>query len=421
MKKYLLLFLLFLLLPYPVFATGPMPGLQTHPAQVKKVKVNTGKIPKNAVMKNTSNAAMKILSFTCKASSTGDWILLYESINPGLVNFAAHQLQYKLTRILRNGSRSPIHITTNRRAFLHGTRIKEHSLWDRCSLTTKVGLEISYKNKVLDKKIINVPAMNVKIVKAYGLNGRFSATLKNNTSHVAKVGVRTIAMDNPNHSSLAVVSGDRLLGPEIQVVIPGNSTKTCSGNIVKGGENASIQVMFKDEKKCAGQGYIILASKLLTRGFKQASNKFTQDLPKGLQNGLPKMSFQIVNETLVNSLGLNRTFTVYFDFSRKVDPATMGDSVVEFYLRSYQNNHYVAEQRLTGKWENTTGKDHLRWKTSPLSSSFPMVNYAAQGNYLQIDVSVHSTVKSENGELLDGDADGTPGGWPYKHKFYIGK
>ncbi len=307
MKKFLLLFLLVLLLPYFVFAASPQ---TPHSAKVNKINIK--KIPKNSGIKKTSNAAMKILSFTCTASSTGDWILLYESMNPGLVNFAPHKLQYKLTQILRNGRRNPIHITSNRRSFLHGTRMSEHSSWDRCSLATKLELEISYQNKVLDKKIINIPPMNVKIIRAYGLNGRFNAVLRNNTSYIARIGVRTIAMTNLNHSSLAAVGGDRLLGPEIQVIIPAKTTKTCSGRIVKGGKNTSLRVVFKDERKCAGKGYIVLASKILEHGNKsdlgnslkskvlnnnakktvpgrihpkKKSNKLTKDLPAGLKNG----------------------------------------------------------------------------------------------------------------------------------------
>jgi hypothetical protein len=39
-----------------------------------------------------------------------------------------------------------------------------------------------------------------------------------------------------------------------------------------------------------------------------------------------------------------------------------------------------------------------------------MVNYGVTNNYLQISISVHSTIQSDKGELLDGDADGTPEG-----------
>jgi len=309
----------------------------------------------------------------------------------------------------------------------------------RCSLASTVELKISYKGKVLDKMTVRVPTMNVKIIKAYALNGRYTAHLKNNTSYVAKVTLRTTARVTTGASTsspvvMSHVTGiNSVVGAETRVIIPANSTKIVTGTIVTGGQNPRLSVLFKDERTCIGKGYIVLASKALTPPSasdlikhltpKKVSDKVKADMPAGLQNGSIKfqLPFKIVNQSLYNHMGVNNTFTVDFNFSENVDPGTMNSSVVEFYLRSYENNNYVDEQRLYGKWENTTGKAHLRWTTSPLNSNFQMVDYEVSNNYLQISISVHSTIASDKGELLDGDDDGTLGGWPYKHKFYIGK
>ena len=441
MKKLLLFALFLILLPCFAFGATPTPpsALKIKPAQVKEVKVNTQKIKPGQIKKRPENSAMKIISITFQTTSTGNWGFVYEVINPGLVDFAANQLRYTAVQILRNGnaSRIPILRMTNRRGHPHGVKRTYHSPLYRCSLVSTVELEISYKGKVLDKMTVRVPPMNVKIIKAYSLNGRYTAHLKNNTNYVAKVTLRTVARVGTGSGSGALISHidsstNSVLGAQTIVTIPANSTKVCTGTVVKHGQNPSLQVIFKDERKCIGKGYILLASKALAPPStsdlvqhltpKGVSGKVKADMPTGVQNGPVKIQlpFKIVGQSLYNKMGVNRTFTVSFDFSANVNPGTMKDSVVKFYLKSYENN-YSNEIILYGKWENTTGKKHLRWTTSPVNSNFQMVDYGVGGNYLQISVSVNSTIKSDKGAWLDGDADGIPGGMPYKHTFYIGK
>jgi hypothetical protein len=439
MKKLLLSALFLLLLPCFVFGATVPAALKTKPVQVKEVNVNTKKIKPDQIKKRPENAAIKIMSITFQTTSTGNWGVFYEVINPGLVNFAAHQLKYTAFQTLKIGNTNPVPIfqMTDRRGHPHGVKRSYHSPLNRCSLASTMELRISYKGKILDRMTVKVPPMNVKISKIYALNGRYTAHLKNNTNYVAKVTLRTIARVGFTSSSSFATAGDStkdyVLGPQTTVLIPANSTKACTDTIVKHGKNPSLQVIFKDERTCIGKGYIILASKTLTPPSKsdlirhltpkKASDKAKADIPAGIKDGSVKLQFpfKIVDESFYNYMGVNNTFTVDFTFSADVDPGTMRDSVVEFYIRSYENNHYVDEQRLYGKWENTAGKVHLRWTTTPLTGSFQMVDYGVNNNYLQISVSVHSTIKSDKGVLLDGDGDGTPGGWPYKHKFYIGK
>jgi hypothetical protein len=436
MKKPLLSMLsLLLLLCFALSATAAPPiALKVKSVGVKKIKPGQ-------IKKRPENAAIKIMSMTFQTTSAGNWGFVYEVKNPGLVDFPAHQLKYRAVQILRNGtaSRIPVVQMTNRKGHPHGIKRTYHSPLYRCSLALKVELEVSYKGKVLDKMTAKIPPMNVKILKAYAFQGRYTAHLKNNTGFATKVTLRTIARlstgaSTPSPGLLSHISdSNSVKGPESIVVIPANSTKKCTGTIVTGGQNPSLSVLFKDERQCIGKGYIVLASKTLTPPTKndlvkhlkpkEVSKKVKANIPVAAQNGPIKIQlpFQIVDKSLYNYMGVNKTFTVDFDFSDNVDPGTMINSVVEFYLRSYENNNYVDEQRLYGKWENTTGKAHLRWTTSPLNSNFQMVDYGVNNNYLQISISVHSTIKSDKGVLLDGDADGAPGGWPYKHKFYIGK
>jgi hypothetical protein len=216
----------------------------------------------------------------------------------------------------------------------------------RCGLASKVELEISYKGKVLDKMIVRVPPMDVKITKAYAFNDRYTAHSKNNTNYIAKVTLRTISRITEVPSSPELLShvsdSNSVVGAEAIVIIPANSTKTYTGTIVKDGQNPSLSALFKDERKCVGKGYIVLATKTLTPPTtgdlikhltpKGVPDKVKADIPAAAQNGTVKIQplFQIVNESLYNYMGVNKTFTVDFDFSKNVDPGTMKNSVVEF-------------------------------------------------------------------------------------------
>jgi hypothetical protein len=68
---------------------------------------------------------MKIMSMTFQTTSTGNWGFVYEVINPGLIDFAAHQLRYKAVQVLRNGnaSRIPILQITNKKSIHMGSNV----------------------------------------------------------------------------------------------------------------------------------------------------------------------------------------------------------------------------------------------------------------------------------------------------------
>ena len=360
---------------------------------------------------------IRITSIKFKTNAQGDWTFLYNYTNTGLLTFGPGQLKFKSTQILANGVSVPIHTTILNTTNAPGTKSSAHSFWDRCSAARTLMLEIIYKGRVLDKKIVMIPFLNIKITNLSKFKTQYKTSLKNNTSYTSKVFLRLVS----NGSAKGGGSLSSRTTSEKMIIIPANSLKTVTGNIANPNQNSFLELIFKDEKKCSGKGYIILDKKQLTCAGTKTVPKPGNNIPAGIKNTQPKIAFQIVNSSLYNYLGLNRSFSVYFTFSKRVDPSTMKDSAVEFYLRSYEHNRFIDETHLVGKWLVKSGNKNLQWKTNPLASSFRMINVAPKDSYYQIDVSVHNVIKSEDGELLDGDADGKPGGWPYKHRFYIGK
>lgn len=257
-KKFLFVSLLLLLSPCFVFGASQPIATSKVKANQPGTKLKKKIVPKNISKKIALKAAMKIRSITFKTNASGDWTFLYDSENTGLATFAPHQLQYKSTQILTNGSRIPIHIVTYNRSNTPGTKDSAHSPWDRCSKASKLMLEIIYKGKVLDKKTINVPPVNIKINNLSFLNGKFKALLKNNTSYTSKVAVRVVSK-SPLKGGISRNS----TGAETIVIVPANSSKTCTGAIADKGKTTNLEVLFRDEKKCIDKGYVVLDRKVL--------------------------------------------------------------------------------------------------------------------------------------------------------------
>ncbi len=257
-KKFLFVSLLLLLSPCFVFGASPPIAASKVKAKQPGTKLKKQIVPKNISKKMALKAAMKIRSITFKTNASGDWTFLYDSKNIGLVTFAPHQLQYKSTQILTNGRHVPIHTVTYNRSNAPGTKIGAHSPWNRCSEASKLMLEIIYQGKVLDKKTVNVPSVNVKINNLSSLKGKFKALLKNNTSYTSKVSVRVVSKN-----SLKGGGGKKRVGAEIIVIVPANSSKTCTGAIADKGKATNLEVLFRDEKKCKGKGHVVLDRKAL--------------------------------------------------------------------------------------------------------------------------------------------------------------
>jgi hypothetical protein len=426
MKKLLLVSLLLLLLPCFVFGASPpiaAPKVKANKPGVKLMK----QTPKGLNQKMALKAAMKITAITFKTNASGDWTFLYNSKNTGFVTFAPHQLQFKSTQILKNGMQTPIHTVTYNAANAPGTKSSAHSPWDRCSNAAKLKLEIIYKGKVLDTKTVNVPPINVKITNISSLNGKFKVSLKNNTSYIAKVAVRTISK-----SPLQGGGGSmNRVGAETIVIVPANGTKTCTGVVADKRQNTSLEVLFKDEKKCSGKGYIVLDTKALpaTAGsVSSISPKVTmlkKDLPSGLQNGPLKIVFQISKANVLHYRDLydNTSYSdVLYLYTTKNMSTSIPNHAVSCYVRYYEDNRYQWEKKVSGTFNHTGGNalggTLCTWKTELFSG---IGNIAQPGTYYQIDFSIsNNRFVSESGVALDGDNDGTPGGWPYKHRSYHG-
>jgi len=257
-KKFLFVSLLLLLSPCFAFGASSPIAASRVKANQPGTKLKKQIAPKNISKKMALKAAMKIRSITFKTNASGDWTFLYDSKNTGLATFAPHQLQYKSTQILTNGSHVPIHTETYNKSNAPGAKAGAHSPWNRCSKASKLMLEIIYQGKVLDKKIVNVPPVNVKINNLSSLKGKFKALLKNNTSYASKVSVRVVSK-----SPLKGGGSTNSLRAETIVVVPANSSKTCTGAITAKGKAINLEVLFRDEKKCSGKGYVALDRKAL--------------------------------------------------------------------------------------------------------------------------------------------------------------
>ncbi|MCD4743346.1 MAG: hypothetical protein K8R67_12815 [Desulfobacteraceae bacterium] len=424
MKKLLLVSLLLLLLP--CFAFGASPPIATSKVKAIKPGVKSMKqTPKGLNQKMALKAAMKITAITFKTNASGDWTFLYDYENTGFVTFAPHQLQFKSTQILTNNMRVPIHTVTYNTSNPPGTKSGAHSPWNRCSKASKLMLEIVYKGKVLDTKTVNVPPVNVRINNLSSLNGKFKASLKNNTNYIVKVAVRTISK-SPLQSGGSTIR----VGAETIVIVPKNSSKTCTGVIADKGQNTALEVLFKDEKKCSGKGYIILDTKALPAAagsILSTSPKvkmLKKDLPAGLQNGPLKIVFQISKADVFHyDFPSTGRFCVLYLYTTKNMNTSIPNNAVSCYLRYYEDNKYKWEKTLSGTFNHTGGNalggTLCTWKTESFSG---IGNVAQSGTYYQLDFSIaNNKFVSETGVALDGDNDGTPGGWPYKYRSYYGK
>ncbi len=252
--KLLIVALILLLLPCFAFGAPPKsasPALKAKVPLLKKKVVKKTIAPKNIRKKKSLQPAMKITSITFKTNANGDWTFFYDFKNTGSVTFAPHQLYYKSTQILTNGKRVLIRTVTHNISYAPGAGSTSHSPWDRCSNASKVMVEIIYKGKVLDTKTVNVPPVKVRIG-AYSHkkgNKYMFLDLVNSTQYTSKVIVKSIysgpwARASYNRSRVVVVPAN-------------NGTKTIKEPF-REGVNLKMEVLFKDEKRCNGKGYVVL-------------------------------------------------------------------------------------------------------------------------------------------------------------------
>ena len=110
----------------------------------------------------------------------------------------------------------------------------------------------------------------------------------------------------------------------------------------------------------------------------------------------------------------NSSFTFYLQPSKPVDAATVNDNAIRVHLKFFNNGNLQSEQTLSGTFAR---KSFMEWK----SNQTPYAGYCTSSStsYCLVDVTLRDTIMSQDGEQLDGDRNGQPGG-DYQHQFRRG-
>jgi len=157
----------------------------------------------------------------------------------------------------------------------------------------------------------------------------------------------------------------------------------------------------------------------------QGATEYKVTLPASIAETKPKFAFQVYKEGLYTySFPGSSTFVLNFHTTKKFDPASLNPSSISVNLKYFKDGKLKGQELISGKFVKansddppTTPSTILRWKSD--QTSWTSTCTGSPDSFCRIDVSLYDTLLSENGEKLDGDGDGTPGGH-YRHTFTRG-
>ncbi len=154
--------------------------------------------------------------------------------------------------------------------------------------------------------------------------------------------------------------------------------------------------------------------------------KYQADLPASITETKPVFAFQIYKESLYTySFPGSNYLMLNFHTTKKFDPASLNPSSISVNLKYFKDGELKGQELMSGKFVKANSDDPptspsniLRWKSD--QTSWASTCSGGYSSYCQIDVSIYDTLLSDDGEKLDGDGNGTPGGH-YRHKFMRGQ
>jgi hypothetical protein len=143
---------------------------------------------------------------------------------------------------------------------------------------------------------------------------------------------------------------------------------------------------------------------------------------QGLQNSVGtiqpvQIGFKIIEEQMLTySFPGSNNFTFYLRPSKPVDTATVTANVIQVNLKYYDNGVLQAEQPLTGQFMSQ-GPTMIRWQSQQTNYASACTGTATR--HCELYLTLQDSVMSQEGDQLDGNNDGQPGG-DYQHQFYRG-
>lgn len=134
----------------------------------------------------------------------------------------------------------------------------------------------------------------------------------------------------------------------------------------------------------------------------------------------PEIVFRVHKANLLTySFPGSNCFVLNFHTTRKFDPASINPSSISVHLKYYEDGEFVESERLEGSFVKANSDDPpsspstiLRWRSEPTE----WASRCSGSGSCRIDISLYDTLLSVDGDRLDGNSDGTPGGH-YYHVF----
>ena len=139
--------------------------------------------------------------------------------------------------------------------------------------------------------------------------------------------------------------------------------------------------------------------------------------PAGGLQRIPQIAFQIAEEQMLSySFPGHSNFVFYLRPTKAVDTATVEESAIQVHLKYFNNGALQDEETLTGHFASK-GPTLMRWESDQTPYGGNCTSSATC--HCEIYLTLQDSVMSQDGEQLDGNKDGQPGG-DYQHMFHRG-
>ncbi len=138
-------------------------------------------------------------------------------------------------------------------------------------------------------------------------------------------------------------------------------------------------------------------------------------------NNKVELDFRVIHPFYISKQSLltytfpgSNNFTVELRPSVPVDPNTVHDNKIQVSVKYFKDGALNRQETLPGTF---TSQYFMRWNSNP--TPIAGLCTSTSTSYCLVDVTLQDTIKSQDGDILDGDGNGQPGG-VYRHTFHRG-
>ncbi len=138
-------------------------------------------------------------------------------------------------------------------------------------------------------------------------------------------------------------------------------------------------------------------------------------------NNKVELDFRVIHPFYISKQNLltytfpgSNNFTVELRPSVPVNSSTVHDNKIQVSVKYFKDGALNRQETLPGTF---TSRYFMRWKSNP--TPIAGLCTSTSTSYCLIDVTLQDTIQSQDGDILDGDGNGYPGG-AYRHTFHRG-